>query len=71
MVVTTDFRVGERVRLSEVGKSRAPRVRTQTGTVVKIPRTKSGGRSVEVLFDGNKLPTRVHRTYIEKEDTRA
>src|SRR5258705_10198642 len=36
MVVTTDFRVGDRVRLSELGKSRAPRTRIQmsAGTMI-------------------------------------
>ena len=71
MVVTTDFRVGDRVRLSELGKSRAPRTRIQTGTVVKLPNSKSGGRTIGVLFDGNMLPTRLHRTYIEKADVQA
>jgi hypothetical protein len=66
MVVTTGFQVGDRVRLSELGKSRAPRVRVQTGSVVKLPTSKSG-RAIGVLFDGNKLPTLVHRTYIERE----
>ena len=66
MVVTTDFRVGDRVRLSELGKSRAPRTRIQTGRVVKLPKSKSGGTAIGVLFDGNKLPTRLHRTYIER-----
>ena len=71
MVVTTDFRLGDRVRLSELGKSRAPRTRIQTGRVVKLPKSNSGGTAIGVLFDGNKLPTWLHRTYIEREDAEA
>ena len=71
MVVTTDFRVGDHVRLSELGKSRAPRTRIQTGRVVKLPKSKSGGTVIAVLIDGNKLPTRIHRTCIEREDAEA
>lgn len=58
------FRVGARIRLNELGKSRS-RVRVETGELVKLPKPGSGGRTVEVLFDGNKLTTRVHRSYIE------
>jgi hypothetical protein len=56
------FRVGDRVRLSELGKSGAPRTKVQTGVVFSVP---VGGRSVQVIFDGNRQPTRIHRSYIE------
>jgi hypothetical protein len=65
---TTSFQVTDRVRLSELGKKRAPRARALTGAIVNIPRQKSGGQTVEVLFDGNSRPTRIHRSYIEIDD---
>ena len=62
-----NFQVDDRVRLSNLGRSRAPRSQGKAGRIVKIPRSWTGARTVEVLFDGNKLPTRLHRSYIEKE----
>ena len=66
MVVKLDFKVGDRVQLSELGRSRY-RETSRIGTVIKIPKPGSGGGSVEVLFDGNKQPTRIHHSYIELE----
>ena len=65
MAVTIHFRVGDRVRLSKLGKSRTPKARAHNGTVVNLPR---GGRAIEVLFDGNKQAPRVHFSYIEIDD---
>jgi hypothetical protein len=59
------FRVGDRVRLSELGRSGVSKTKVQTGVVFKVPKPSSGGRSVEVIFDGNRAPTRIHRSYIE------
>jgi hypothetical protein len=59
------FRVGDRVRLSELGKSGAPRTKVQTGVVFSVPEPSVGGISVQVIFDGNRQPTRIHRSYIE------
>jgi len=56
------FRVGDRVRLSELGKSAAPRAKVQTGVVVSVP---VGRMSVQVVFDGNRKPTPIHCSYIE------
>jgi hypothetical protein len=58
----SEFQVGDRVRLNSLGKSRA-RNTPETGKVVNLP----GGLSVEVIFDGNRTPTRIHRSYIEAE----
>jgi hypothetical protein len=58
----TTFKRGDRVKLSEFGKSSSPHARVEFGVVVVVPK---GGRSVWVLFDGNKRPTPVHRSYIE------
>jgi hypothetical protein len=65
MTSETDLRIGDRVQLSELGKSRYAKARSMKGTVVKFPR---GGRTVEVLLDGNKLPTRLHRSYVQPEE---
>jgi hypothetical protein len=33
--------------------------------VTKIPKPASGGGAIEVLFEGNKQASRIHRSYIE------
>jgi hypothetical protein len=59
---------GDRVRLNELGISRSPKIRGRTGTVVALSRRKSRSSSVGVLFDGNKRPTTIHRSYVERDD---
>jgi hypothetical protein len=54
--------VGTRIKMSELGAVRCPRLAEKVGTVV-------GGSSrynssITVLFDGNKTPTSLHRDYI-------
>jgi hypothetical protein len=56
------FEVGDRVKLSELGKSRSTKATKEFGVVAGIPR---GGWSVRVLFDGNIEPTQLHISYIE------
>lgn len=63
----TIFILGDRVQLSALGKKRSPRMRVQTGKVVGLPKCKSGGGTIDVLLDGNRLPTRIHRSYLEPE----
>lgn len=58
------FCVGDRVKLSELGRLRIRRTGKHSGSVVSAP--KKGGKSVSVLFDGKKRPTAVHRAYIER-----
>jgi len=60
-----EFRLGQRVRLSELGRARTPKAKSQTGRIVGLP----GPSSVDILFDGNKRPTQLHRSYIEVDDT--
>ena len=67
MVVKPEFKVGDRVQLSELGRSRYKEP-DRTGTVIKIAKPASGGGSVEVRFDGNKQASRIHHSYIEIED---
>jgi hypothetical protein len=59
------FQIGDRVRLTELGASRSPKIRIRTGVVVALGR---GGASIGVLFDGNKRSTVLHRSYIELDD---
>lgn len=71
VTIVTKFRVADRVRLSALGQKRAPRARASTGEVVHIPRHKSSGQTLEVLFDGNTRPTRIHWSYIEIDEARS
>lgn len=59
----TSLLVGERVQLSGIGKARFPRAEIEQGSVVGVP--KYGGRWVQVIFDGNTQPTKVHPSYVE------
>jgi len=59
------FRRGDRIRLSELGRSGAPRTKVQTGVVFRVPGHSAGGMSIQVIFDGNRQPTRIHRSYLE------
>jgi len=60
--MTSKYTVGTRVRLSELGKVRCPRLSKKTGTLV------GHGiyvNSVVVLFDGNKTSSTIHIAYLE------
>lgn len=68
--MSVQFEPGDRVRLNDLGISRCPKARVRKGVVV----TSSGRRSsstLGVLFDGNKRPTRVHKSYVELDDSEA
>lgn len=58
------FRVGDRVRLSELGESRMMRVRAKAGRVVGFGHVES---SVRVLLDGQAGPVTLHKTYLVKD----
>jgi len=58
------FQVGDRVRLSELGKSRI-RSGSTTGTIVGRGSSRVSAESVRVRFDGRKTARRVHFTYLE------
>jgi hypothetical protein len=57
------FHVGDRVQLSELGRSRSPHMHT-TGVVVTISRT---GTMYMVLLDGRIRPVQLHWSYLEAE----
>ena len=56
-----EFRVGQRDRMSELGIARSLKSTARFGTVVGLP----APSSVDILFDGNKRPTKLHRSYVE------
>jgi len=64
----SDFRLGERVRLSKLGDLRNPRKASKTGIVIRQTAHKSGPASILILFDGCKEPTRLHCSYLERID---
>jgi hypothetical protein len=57
------FKLGDRVRLSQLGKQRTRKPTTETGTVVGLVNHSTG--SVRVLFDGLRTAKSLHWTYIE------
>jgi hypothetical protein len=58
------FQLGDRVRLSPLGKDRVRRPTTEIGTVVGLVNNRSPG-TVRVLFDGLKTAKTLHKTYVE------
>jgi hypothetical protein len=56
------FKVGDRFRMSTLGAQRCPRLSNKVGTVTSII---ENSQTVCVRFDGNKMPTSLHRNYIE------
>jgi hypothetical protein len=59
---------GDRVRLTELGVSRSPKIRARTGVIVGLSKHYNGSASIAVLFDGNIRPTTVHKSYVELEN---
>jgi hypothetical protein len=67
-MTSIELKPGDRVRLNELGASRSPKIKVRTGIVVALSTPRSRAASIRVLFDGNKLPTNVHRSYVEPDD---
>jgi|EndMetStandDraft_7_1072992.scaffolds.fasta_scaffold05967_6 hypothetical protein len=65
-LASIELKLGDRVRLSELGVSRSPKIKVHTGVVALPPLT--GSASIGNLFDGNKRATRIHCTYVEIDD---
>ena len=63
-----ELKPGDRVRLNELGASRSPKIKVQAGTVVALSSHKSRSASLSILFDGNKRPTTLHRSYVELDE---
>ncbi|MDB5617057.1 MAG: hypothetical protein JWQ24_1295 [Tardiphaga sp.] len=62
---TYEFKLGDRLQLSKVGRQRNPRIRAQFCTVVKVGGERMISNNVVVRFDGNVCATRLHRSYLE------
>jgi hypothetical protein len=58
------FQAGDRVRLSELGRSHVTGQPRAVGTV-GLEKHRTAGDSVRVLFDGAKRSMRLHHSYIE------
>lgn len=63
MEANFSFEVGTRCRLSELGKSRSPKLASKVGSVYRKARTKT---QVHLLLDGNKTRITLHRSYVEQ-----
>jgi ribosomal protein L21E len=59
------YAIGDRVRLSDLGYKRHPRIKQQLGTVVGFSK---GSNGVRVLFDGRASSTILHVSYLELHD---
>lgn len=62
-----EFKVGDRVRLSTVGRARCPRS-ISAGRIVGLVARRPGYGSVRVLWDGLTAPRRLHTSYIEIDE---
>ena len=62
----SDFKIGDRVRLTVLAIARSPNIKARSGVVVALPRL--NGNAIGVLLDGNKTVTTLHRSYLELED---
>jgi hypothetical protein len=61
-----EFKVGQRVQLSALGRERLSKARAVKGVVVKGGERNTRG-PVYVMMDGNKEPSRLHPSYLEPE----
>ena len=68
-MTSIEIKLGDRVRLNELGISRSPKIRSRNGVVVALFSRGNRSASLSILFDGNKRPTRVHTSYVEFDDT--
>jgi hypothetical protein len=60
------FRMGDRVRLSELGASRLKKAPSKTGRIVGAG--KASKLTIRVFFDGMKRPVSLHQSYLELDE---
>lgn len=60
------FRIGDQVRLSQLGADRMKKAPSKAGRVVDAAQTSK--LAVRVLFDGMKSPVSLHQSYLELDD---
>ena len=58
------FQVGDRVRLSQLGRQRMPRNKSTTAKVVGYGRSDT---RIRVVFDGTAYPVSIHASYLEPD----
>ncbi|MCW5705107.1 MAG: hypothetical protein R3D82_06515 [Xanthobacteraceae bacterium] len=58
------YRIGDRVRLSELGRSRMTRSRATSGRVVGFGRSET---TIRIVFDGSNYPVSIHASYLERD----
>jgi len=59
------FQVGERVRLSDLGRERMPRNKSTTAKVVGFGRSDT---RIRIVFDGSRYPVSIHTSYLERDN---
>ena len=65
-MTSIEIKLGDRVHLNELGASRCPKIKGRTGVVVALSSPRSRAASIRVLFDGNKRPTNIQLSYLER-----
>ena len=60
------FRMGDRVRLGELGASRLKKAPSKTGRIAGAG--KASKLTIRVLFDGMKRPVSLHQSYLELDE---
>ena len=70
-MTSIEIKLGDRVRLNELGISRSPKIGVRNGVVVALSNRQTRSVSLGILFDGNKRPTRIDRSYVELDDAKA
>mgnify|MGYP000952104739 CR=1 FL=1 len=58
------YQIGDRIRLSALGRSRMTRLRSTTGKVVGFGRSET---ILRIVFDGSSYPVSIHSTYLERD----
>ena len=58
------FQIGDRIRLSALGRSRMTRSRATTGKVVGFGRSEA---VLRIVFDGSNYPVSIHSSYLERD----
>ena len=66
-MTSMELKLGDRVRLNELGVSRSPRIKVRRGVVAVPLNPRSRAACIQVLFDGNRRPTSIHCSYLERD----
>jgi len=58
-----EFEIGDRVRLSALGRERSPKTPDRIGKIVGVH-----GSTYKVAMEGKVMPVRLHGSYLKKID---